>query len=71
MQAKAEPSARFMLVCSRLASAARTAAEAAGSSTSAAIATPITARGAPTASTAVTHGENPPQKNRNIFRVEV
>lgn len=51
MLASAEPSARFMLVCSRFARAAPTAASPSGSSTSAAIAMPTAASGAPSRST--------------------
>ena len=51
MLASAEPSARFRLVCMRLAAAARTAAQVSGSSTSKAMATPTTEAGAPAART--------------------
>ncbi len=47
MLASAEPNARLKLVCSRSARAARTAAQVSGSSTSSAIAMPMTVLGAP------------------------
>ena len=50
--ASADPSARFMLVCSRSARAARTAANVSGSSTRIAMMIPITAFGAPATATA-------------------
>lgn len=51
MLARAEPIARFMLVCSRLARAARTAAAVSGARMSMAMAIPIRLFGAPAAST--------------------
>ena len=51
MVASADPSARFRLVCSRSARAARTAARPSGSSTSAAMTIPTTARGMPSRAT--------------------